>query len=195
MTNVLADDWFPRPLPAGLRMGQRCFLYSAFSFFHCSPTANNDVLIGDDTGIYHGTFFELGPQARVAVGNFCTLVGPIIRAEREVTIGNYVFVAHEVVISDCDGPQATTRSQPTQTANLLSPPTCSPRPVRIEDDVWIGMRAIILAGVTIGAGSIIGAGAVVSEDVPPLTVVSGNPGKVVRALAGHDPGRDSRRPA
>jgi len=192
VTAEAPDDWFPRPLPAGLRMGQRCFLYSAFSFLHCPVGAANEVSIGDDTGIYHGTFFELGPQARVAVGNFCTLVGAILRVEREVTIGDYVFIAHEVVISDCDaGERTSVRRSVSPTGGLTSaarqallpPPSCEPRPVRIEDDVWIGMRAILLAGVTVGAGAVIGAGAVVSQDVPPLAVVSGNPARVVRMQA------------
>lgn len=51
--------------------------------------------------------------------------------------------------------------------------------VRIEDLVWVGLRAIILSGVTIGRGSVIAAGAVVSQDVPPFSVVAGNPGRVV----------------
>jgi maltose O-acetyltransferase len=53
-------------------------------------------------------------------------------------------------------------------------------PVTISDDVWIGMRVIILPGVTIGRGAIIGAGAVVTKDVPPYCVAVGNPARVVR---------------
>ncbi|MCB9159898.1 MAG: CatB-related O-acetyltransferase [Caldilineaceae bacterium] len=53
-------------------------------------------------------------------------------------------------------------------------------PVRIEDDVWIGARAIILPGVTIGQGAIIGAGAVVTKDVPAYAVCAGNPARVLR---------------
>ena len=54
------------------------------------------------------------------------------------------------------------------------------RPVKIGDDVWIGARAIILPGVTVGKGSIIGAGAVVTKDVPEYAVVGGNPAKVIK---------------
>lgn len=54
------------------------------------------------------------------------------------------------------------------------------QPVTIEDDVWIGGRVCILPGVTIGHGSVIGACAVVSKDVPPYSVVVGNPGRVVK---------------
>jgi acetyltransferase-like isoleucine patch superfamily enzyme len=54
--------------------------------------------------------------------------------------------------------------------------------VAIQDKVWIGFNAIILKGVTIGEGAIVGAGSVVSKDVPPYTVVAGNPAKVIREL-------------
>ncbi len=56
-------------------------------------------------------------------------------------------------------------------------------PIVIQDDVWIGERAIILPGVTIGRGAIVGAGAVVTNDVPDYAVVAGNPAKVVRRRA------------
>jgi acetyltransferase-like isoleucine patch superfamily enzyme len=55
-------------------------------------------------------------------------------------------------------------------------------PVIIEDNVWIAVGVIILPGVTVGKGSIIMAGAVVTEDVPPHSVVGGVPGKVIRKL-------------
>ncbi len=54
------------------------------------------------------------------------------------------------------------------------------KPVTIEDDVWIGTRVIILPGLTIGRGSILGAGTVVTKDIPPFSVVVGNPGRIVK---------------
>tara|TARA_R110002020_G_scaffold10961_3_gene41566 strand:- start:6502 stop:6852 length:351 start_codon:yes stop_codon:yes gene_type:complete len=54
-------------------------------------------------------------------------------------------------------------------------------PCVIEDDVWIGHNAIILPGASrIGRGSAIGAGAVVTKDIPPYSIVAGNPGRVIR---------------
>jgi maltose O-acetyltransferase len=53
-------------------------------------------------------------------------------------------------------------------------------PINIEDDVWIGARAIILKGVHVGRGAIIGAGAVVTKDVPPYSIIAGNPARVIR---------------
>jgi maltose O-acetyltransferase len=56
------------------------------------------------------------------------------------------------------------------------------RPIRIGHDAWIGGGAIILPGVTIGDGSVVGAGSVVVHDVPPASVVVGNPARIVRTL-------------
>ena len=56
----------------------------------------------------------------------------------------------------------------------------SSQPVVIEDEAWIGAQVTILAGVRIGRGAVIGAGSVVTSDVPPATIVAGNPARVVR---------------
>jgi acetyltransferase-like isoleucine patch superfamily enzyme len=55
-------------------------------------------------------------------------------------------------------------------------------PIRIERNVWIGASAMILQGVTVGAGSVIGAGAIVTHDVPPATLAVGVPAQVVRSI-------------
>lgn len=55
------------------------------------------------------------------------------------------------------------------------------RPITIEDDVWIGTRVTLLPGVNIGRGAIIGAGSVVTKNVPPFTVVAGNPARPVKS--------------
>ncbi len=56
-------------------------------------------------------------------------------------------------------------------------------PIIIGDNVWVGTRAVILKGVTIGGGAIVAAGAVVTKDVPPRTIVGGNPAHVIRENA------------
>lgn len=57
-----------------------------------------------------------------------------------------------------------------------------PRPVVIEDDVWIAMRASIMPGVRIGRGSVVGAGSIVTKDVPPYSLVVGSPARVVGSV-------------
>jgi maltose O-acetyltransferase len=87
----------------------------------------------------------------------------------EVTIGNDVAIANEAYIMDTDSHGVEGR--PVKNA-----------PVRIGDGSWIGARAIILPGVTIGKRCLVAAGAVVSRDVPDDTLVAGNPAQVVRDL-------------
>ena len=53
-------------------------------------------------------------------------------------------------------------------------------PIIIKDNVWIGMSAIILKGVTVGEGAIVAAGSVVTKDVPPHTIVAGVPARVIK---------------
>lgn len=56
------------------------------------------------------------------------------------------------------------------------------QPIAIEDNVWLGARVIVLAGVRIGAGSCIGAGSVVNTDIPPRSLAVGVPARVIREL-------------
>lgn len=63
-------------------------------------------------------------------------------------------------------------------------PFTDPKPIVIEDDVWIGSRVIILPGVHVGKGSVIGAGSVVTKSIEPYSIVGGNPAKLIRKREG-----------
>jgi len=96
----LEHDWFPLPLPPGVEIGPRSWVYSSFAFIHCKSRRPRCVRIGADSGVYHTTFFELGPEGEVEIGDFCSIVGAIIATNGRVAIQDHVFVAHEVVIAD-----------------------------------------------------------------------------------------------
>ena len=53
--------------------------------------------------------------------------------------------------------------------------------VKIEDDCWIASNAVILAGVTVGKGAVVAAGSIVTKDVPPYSIVGGNPAKIIKS--------------
>jgi tetrahydrodipicolinate N-acetyltransferase len=65
-------------------------------------------------------------------------------------------------------------------AGVIEPP--SAKPVIVEDDVLIGANCVVLEGVTVGKGAVVGAGAIVTKDVPPYTVVTGAPARVIKEI-------------
>src|SRR5262245_36658244 len=82
----MTHDWFPEPLPENVFLGERCWLYSSFAFRHYRSCRPRGVDVKHDTGIYNGTFFDLGPRGEVSIGSFCTLVGAIICCNTRVVI-------------------------------------------------------------------------------------------------------------
>lgn len=173
---VLAHDWFPNPLPPNVIIGERSSLYSSFAFLHYRSQRPCGVRVGNDSGLYIGTFFDLGSDGEVEIGNYCTLVGVIISSNNRVVIADYVFIAHEVVIAD------SFSAIPPEHVHALEDTTGLPRPqtgILIGENAWIGARAILLTGAYIGEGAIIGAAAVVDFEVPPYAIVAGNPARVV----------------
>lgn len=174
MTPAAEQDWFDRPLPANVRVGAGSWLHSAYAFLHSESRRPCALSVGRNTGIYRGSFFELGPQGEVRIGDCCTLVGVIIATNRLVLIGSYSFLAHEVVIADHFA------ATPWRTGAEPSDPAHEDQPaVVLGDDVWIGAGVTLLKGARIGPGAVVGAGAVVDFEVAAGAVVAGNPARIV----------------
>lgn len=111
--------------------------------------------------------------------------GSRIWSQAAVTIGDDVLISHLVDIHDTDGhpihPEdriADSRAI-LQKGEYLTPTSTLSSPVVIEDQVWIGFKATVLKGVTIGKGAIVAACSVVTKDVPEFAIVVGNPARVV----------------
>ena len=115
-----------------------------------------------------GAVMEVGADFAMSGGTLCA-------AER-ISIGEGVSVGANSTIIDTDFHPLTPGER------RLDPQKGRTAPIRIEADVFIGMNCVILKGVTVGRGSVVGAGAVVVQDVPPATIVAGNPAKVIRRL-------------
>ena len=98
-------------------------------------------------------------------------------------IGNYVSIASGVTFllgGNHYTNTITTYPFKVMYFNETTPEALSKGKIIVEDDVWIGMNAMILSGVKIGKGAVIGAGSVVSKDIPPYAIAVGNPCKVVK---------------
>jgi acetyltransferase-like isoleucine patch superfamily enzyme len=175
----LEHDWFSLPVPDNVRLGTKSWLHSAFAFAHYLSRAPIGVRVGSDTGLYAGTFFDLGPEAEIEIGNYCSIVGAIFATNGRVVIGDFALIAHEVVIADTHWPRPGLRQPEAAQARMPQAPASS---IEIASNVWIGTQAIILGNVRIGQGAIIGAGTVVTQDVPPFTLCAGNPMRIIRSV-------------
>jgi len=148
-----------------LILGDDVYVDGKCSFTFASRFSDRPVLeVGDRTIIMHDCFFTVG---------------------RRITIGRHCMLAGGVWMFDAGG-------HPTDPAARLAglpPPPDKVRPITIGDNVWIGMKCLIFPGTTIGEGSVVAAGSVVRGEVPPYTVVAGNPARVVAVL--EKPGEDT----
>lgn len=127
----------------------------------CAETGA-DVQLRMPVVIYHPENLRFG--SCVAVGE-----NVLLRAGGGLTIGNRVLIAAGAAIVTVGHPIGLPRWNKVTAA-----------PVAIGDDVWIGVNAVVLPGVTIGNGAVVAAGAVVTEDVPSGVVVGGVPARVLR---------------
>lgn len=125
---------------------------------------------GDDVNIEKGANFGMGGEIsighRSGLGVNCSIRGPLTIGEDVMMGPDVVILTHTHVTSRIDIPMG-------QQGGEI-------RPVTIGNDVWIGMRSIIMPGVTIGNGDVIGAGAIVTKDVPDYAIVGGVPAKIIR---------------
>ena len=112
---------------------------------------------------------EIWAPWNVEMGRYVAIdYGVNLYSVDKITIGTKVAISREAFI--CTASHDITKPErPLVTA-----------PITICDGVWIGARAIILPGVTIGEGAVVAAGAVVTKDVEPFTVVGGNPAKFIK---------------
>lgn len=137
-------------------------------------TAARHMLVSAGYGINieKGARFGSGSQVslgnRSGIGAFAELVGA-------VEIGDQVMMGPEVLVMTQN--HCIDRTDIPMMVQGLT----ESRQVVIEDDVWIGARAVIMPGVRVGRGSVVAAGAIVTKSVPPMSIVGGNPARVIRS--------------
>jgi acetyltransferase-like isoleucine patch superfamily enzyme len=194
MTNVNSDrhvegDWWKDPIPPNVIFGDGFYCESAQVFRHLKSKAPRALVLGNHVSCYGGCSFAIGLNGSCTVGDFTLLNGALVMAEERIEIGSHCLISWNVGIADSDfHPLAP--AQRIIDAHALAPfykdrpprPELRTIPVIISDNVWIGMNAIILKGVTIGENSVVAAGAVVTKSVPANVVVAGNPAVVTKEL-------------
>ena len=132
------------------------------------------TIIGARDASVQLTSWNIGDwKGELKIGKYC-LITPGVRiiAAESIEIGDACMFAHGAYISDADWHGIYDRSEPVGKT----------KPIILKDNVWIGDRAIVCKGVTIGENSIVGAGAVVTKNIPANVVAAGNPAKVVKNL-------------
>jgi acetyltransferase-like isoleucine patch superfamily enzyme len=194
MSNVGADrkvenDWWKEPIPPNVEFGEGFYCESAQVFRFMRNKAPHALRFGRHVSCYAGCSFSLGANGTALVGDFTLLNGALVMAEERIEIGSHCLISWNVGIADSDF-HPLEPAQRLIDAHALAPfykdrpprPKLETRPVKIADNVWIGMNAVILKGVTIGENSVVAAGSVVVKSVPANTVVAGNPAVAVKTF-------------
>lgn len=124
------------------------------------------ILVGSFT-MFARNYIEVLLGAVLTLGSGFTNNGCRISCKTSVSIGNNVAIGDEVVIRDYDG-------------HSISGNACSSAPITIGIHVWIGERATILKGVTIGDGAVVACNSVVTRDIPPNCLAAGVPARIIK---------------
>lgn len=115
---------------------------------------------------YAGCRVTVNKNAELDIKSGYINYNSVIECFNKITIGRNVCISENVSIRD------------SHNHTILRENFKKSEPIKIGDNVWIGLGATILSGVTIGDGAVVAAGAVVTKDVPPHTLVAGVPAKV-----------------
>lgn len=147
----------------------------------CRIEIGDNVLLNSSNAKYHVNMFAPVKllcdrnNAKIIIGNNTRIHGTCIHAYNEVVIGENCLIAANTQIFDGNGHNLSMDNP----ANRIHT-TGKSKPIRIEDNVWIGTNCIVLPGTTIGSGSVISAGSVVDCDIPPGCLAGGNPVKIIK---------------
>ncbi|MFQ5709356.1 MAG: acyltransferase [bacterium] len=152
-----------------VKLGKNTTVHAFVNLYGCE--------IGDHTKI--GTFVEIQKGAKI--GSFCKIQSHTFICEG-VTIEDEVFIGHNVTFINDAYPRATAEDGKLQTEDDW---VCVP--TLVKKGASIGSSVTLLCGVTIGEKAIVGAGSVVTRDVPPNTVVVGNPARILNKVARKEP--------
>jgi acetyltransferase-like isoleucine patch superfamily enzyme len=181
-------DWFPGTVPENVALDDTAYVETTYSFQLFRSSAPNALRLGRGASIYLGVMFDLGPAARMTIGEFSLLNGSRIICDRSITLGDHCLISWNTVLMDTyRAPVMPALRRPLLQQVASHPsrriePAEQARPITIGNGVWIGFDAVVLPGVRIGEGAIVGARSVITGDVPDYAIVAGNPARIIRRL-------------
>lgn len=156
-----------------------------------NKNAEKRVRIGDNCAI-RGVI-RCNPGAEVVIGDLVYVGdGVVMDAMTRIEIGSHTLIAHGVQILDNDNHPTDAEERAAHFEAILGITkrkdfNIGTAPVSIGRRCWLGFNTAVMKGVTIGEDSIAASGSMVLKDVPPLSVVGGNPAKVIKSLASPSP--------
>ncbi|HEX2722117.1 MAG TPA: acyltransferase [Gemmatimonadaceae bacterium] len=189
----IPGDWYPVGMPANIELGKDVYIDSSYGFAGFDSEQEPGLVMGDACGAYDRAALIVGRRGVVTVGAFTVLNGTYVICDERIDIGAHCLLSWGVVITDnWFGAGASTLER--RDALIASsrdqlrhaPAVGTPRPVAIEDNVWIGFDAVIMPGVKLGRGCVVGSRSIVAEDVPPYAIVVGDPARIIRYLEPDD---------
>jgi acetyltransferase-like isoleucine patch superfamily enzyme len=181
-------DWHPGIIPDNVRFGDQAYIETSYSFHLYRSRRPEGISLGACSSVYIGCMFDMGRDAEFQAGGYTLLNGLWLICDQRVSIGSHCLISWNVVIMDnYRVPMDVTARRRLMETYAVSRERdvfvpVQPRPVHIENNVWIGFDCCVLPGVRIGEGSIIGARSVVDQDVEPYSIYAGNPARFIRKL-------------
>ena len=191
----LEYDWYAGGVPGNVDLGEHVYIDTAYGFAPFHSEQDPGLTIGDASGAYDRTTFVVGPGGRVDVGAYTVLNGAYFVCNEHIEVGDHCLLAWGSVLTDTWPANGSSLpvSLRREVMRAISddpahrvPALVAPRPIVLQDNVWVGFDAVVLPGVRVGRGSVVGCKTIVFEDVPPYAVVVGSPARIVRYLEPDD---------
>jgi len=182
--NPSPGRWIGHELPSNALVGPESLITGEHAFRRFLSRKPSALTLGAHCTMDEVQFI-LGEDARVTVGDYCYFSYVFLMSELELQVGSYVIMGWGVHVTDTDF-HPTGPAERIADAIACSPlgagrprPALERRRVTIGDDVWIGPKAVILKGVSVGSAAVIEPGSIVTRDVPAGRRVAGNPARIV----------------
>lgn len=154
-------------------------------YYKIKPMEGCRLKIGGNSMIQGALIFDR-EGANIQIGERTFIGGASIISAEQILVGDDVLISWGCTIVDHNSHALGWNKRSTDVIDWMSGKKdwdyVERQAVTIQSKAWIGFNAIILKGVTIGEGAVVGAGSVVTKDVPPYTIVGGNPARVIREI-------------